>query len=262
MKLALKPLSALLAIPLVFSSGMGIAAATQPSEAPVPEIDYPDTRRGDVVDEMFGQMIADPYRWLETDAKGDRDVAAWVGAQNEVTEDYLATLPGRELFRERLTALLDHEQVSAPDERDGRYFYLRLSGQENQAVLMVRDGVAGDDRVLIDPNAWSEDGTVALAEWAASEDGSSVAYAVQESGSDWRTIKVLDVATGRGARRRCRVGPVHQYQLDRGWVRFFLRPLPPAGRGDGRPSPPCQPRGLFPRHWHAANGRPAGIRDA
>jgi prolyl oligopeptidase len=193
--LPLKPLSALLAIPLVFSSGLGIASATQRSEAPVPEIDYPDTRRGDVVDEMFGETIPDPYRWLENDAKGDRDVAAWVGAQNEVTEDYLATLPGRDIFRERLTALLDHEQVSAPEERDGRYFYLRQTGQENQAVLMVRDGVAGDDRVLIDPNAWSDDGTVALAEWAASEDGSHVAYAVQESGSDWRTIKVLDVET-------------------------------------------------------------------
>lgn len=160
------------------------------------EIDYPETRRGDVVDDLFGEKIPDLYRWLENDARSDDEVAAWVEAQNKVTETYLTSLPGRDIFRERLTALMDQEQVTAPDERGGKYFHLRLSGQENQAVLLVRDGVDGDDRVLIDPNAWSEDGTTALAEWAAADDGSHVAYAVQDGGSDWRTIKVIEVATG------------------------------------------------------------------
>lgn len=194
MKLLLELLPSLLVLPLLLVSG--IASATSQPETVEVELDYPETQRGDVVDVLFGQTIPDPYRWLENDARSDPEVAAWVEAQNEVTEDYLATLPGRDIFRERLTALLDHEQFSVPQERDGRYFYLRQSGRENQAVLMVRDGVAGNDRVLVDPNAWSEDGTLALAEWAASEDGSQVAYAVQESGSDWRTIRVLDVETG------------------------------------------------------------------
>jgi prolyl oligopeptidase len=159
-------------------------------------IDYPETRRGDVVDDLFGERVPDPYRWLENDARSDDDVAAWVAAQNELTETHLASLPGRDIFRERLTALLDHDQVSAPDERGGAYFHTRLSGRQNQAVLLARDGVDGDDRVLIDPNAWSADGTIALGAWAAADDGSLLAYEVQDGGSDWRTINVLDVATG------------------------------------------------------------------
>ncbi|QDR81246.1 hypothetical protein [Sporomusa termitida] len=101
------------------------------------------------------------------------------------------------VFRERLRALFDHERVTAPHKRGGRYFYTRNPGLNNQAALYVRDGAAGADHVLIDPNQWSEDGTTALAEWSASKDGSHVAYAIQEGGTDWRTIRVLDVNTGR-----------------------------------------------------------------
>jgi prolyl oligopeptidase len=157
---------------------------------------YPETRRDDVVDLRFGREIADPYRWLENDVRGDAAVAAWVAAQMAVTDAYLATLPGRELFRERLTALFDYERLTAPDERGGLYFYTRNSGLENQAALYVREGLHGAERVLIDPNTWSQDGTTALAEWSASEDGSLLAYAIQDGGSDWRTIRVLDVKTG------------------------------------------------------------------
>jgi prolyl oligopeptidase len=91
---------------------------------------------------------------------------------------------------------LDHDRVDAPRKRGNQYFYLRHSGLQPQPALWVRDGVDGDERVLIDPNAWSEDGATALAEWAASEDGALVAYAVQDGGTDWRTIRVLDVASG------------------------------------------------------------------
>lgn len=161
------------------------------------EITYPDTRRGDVVEEHFGQTIPDPYRWLENDVRADEEVAAWVAAQNEVTTEYLATLPEREVFHDRLTALFDHDQVSIPLERGGRYFSMRKAGLENQFTLRMRDGVDGKDRILIDPNTWSEDGATALAEWAVSEDGTLVAYGVQEAGADWRTIKVMDVDTGQ-----------------------------------------------------------------
>ena len=145
----------------------------------------------------FGQEIADPYRWLEHDVRTDNEVAEWVRAQNEVTDTYLRTLPGRETFRERLTALFDYERLAAPYERGGHYFYTRNSGLENQSSLYVREGVHGAERVLIDPNTWSEDGATALAEWEPSKDGSLVAYAIQDGGSDWRTIRVLDVVTGQ-----------------------------------------------------------------
>lgn len=116
--------------------------------------------------------------------------------QNAVTDAYLRTLPGRDVFAERLRAMFDHERLTAPYQRDGRLFYTRNSGLENQDSLYVRDGLRGAERLLIDPNTWSEDSATALAEWAVSDDGAHVAYAVQDGGSDWRTIKVLDVNTG------------------------------------------------------------------
>ncbi|WP_283193168.1 prolyl oligopeptidase family serine peptidase [Rhizobium sp. AN80A] len=160
------------------------------------KIDYPTTKRIDVTETYFGQAVSDPYRWLENDIRSDINVAAWVEAQNKATGNYLSTLPGRDVFRQRLTALFDHHQVTAPRKRGDNYFHTRNSGLENQPVLYVREGVSGQDRVLVDPNGWSDDGATALAEWAVSDDGSKLAYAVQDGGTDWRTIRILDTARG------------------------------------------------------------------
>ncbi|WP_434390900.1 prolyl oligopeptidase family serine peptidase [Melittangium boletus] len=157
---------------------------------------YPDTRRTDTVEEHFGTAVVDPYRWLEGDARGHEEVADWVRAQDALARAYLARLPGRDHFRRRLAALLDHARLTAPEKRGERYFFTRNPGLENQAVLLVREGPHGADRVLIDPNQWSDDGATALAEWAVSADGRSLAFATQEAGSDWRTIRVLDVESG------------------------------------------------------------------
>ena len=154
------------------------------------------TRRVDVLDILHGQRIDDPYRWLEADARSDAEVAAWIAAQNAVTNAHLATLPGRAIFRARLEALQNYEKFTIPRERGGRYFSTRNPGLANQATLLVRDSVDGPDRVLIDPNTWSEHGAVALAEWEPSKDGALLAYAVQEDGADWRTIRVVEVASG------------------------------------------------------------------
>lgn len=160
-------------------------------------MNYPPTPRGDVVDDYSGQQVADPYRWLESDIRKDEALSAWVAAQNDLSRAYLAALPGHQVFRERLAALFDHARLTVPEKRGQRYFFTRNSGLDNQAVLFVREGVSGKDRPVIDPNAWSPDGSSALAEWAPSEDGRYVAYAIQDSGSDWRTIRILDVDTGR-----------------------------------------------------------------
>jgi prolyl oligopeptidase len=160
-------------------------------------ITYPETRRVDQADVQFGITVADPYRWLENDVRSDPEVRAWVEAENAVTEAHLAALPAREIFARRLTQLLDYERFGVPVKKGGRYFYARNTGLQNQVVLIVRE--AGEDlagRVLIDPNAWSQDGATALAEWVPSEDGSKVLYAVQDGGSDWRTVRILDVGTG------------------------------------------------------------------
>jgi prolyl oligopeptidase len=162
----------------------------------MPAITYPDTRRTDVVEERFGHRIADPYRWLENDARSDREVATWMAAQDRTARAHLATLPARDAFRARLTGLFDHQRLTVPQKRAEHYFFTRNAGLDNHAVLVVRERLDGTERVLIDPNAWSADGATALAEWSPSEDGALLAYATQEAGSDWRTIRVLDVATG------------------------------------------------------------------
>jgi prolyl oligopeptidase len=157
---------------------------------------YPEIKEVEVIEERFGTAIADPYRWLESDPKADRAVAQWVDAQNRVTSRYMSSLAGRDTFRDRLTALFHHEQLTSPLKRGGDYFFTRKTGLDMQPVLVVRDGENGGERTILDPNQWSEDGTKALAVWAPSEDGKLVAYAIQENGSDWRTIRILDVQSG------------------------------------------------------------------
>ena len=157
---------------------------------------YPETRRVDLVEERFGQQVADPYRWLENDVREDAEVRAWVTAQNQVTDAYLGTLPGRDAFAARLRELIDYERYSLPQEAEGRYVYTYNDGLMNQPVLMLREEPDGEGRVLIDPNQWSDDDTVALAEYDMSPDGRHVVYAVQDGGSDWRTLRALDIDTG------------------------------------------------------------------
>ena len=187
----------LFALPLIAMTPLAPISAQEPALAMPTPLDYPDTRRDDVVDEAFGTKVADPYRWLENDVRTDPEVAEWVAAENKVTDAYLATLPGRDVFAARLKALFDYERFGIPVKKGGRYFYMHNSGLQNQAVLFVRDTLDGQGRVLIDPNGWSADGATALAEWLPSNDGKYLAYSIQDGGSDWRTIRVLNLTTGK-----------------------------------------------------------------
>ena len=159
-------------------------------------IAYPVTRADGTVETLFGEEIADPYRWLENDVRDDAEVEQWVAAQNAVTEAYLDGLPARAAFRDRLTELFDYERVGLPVREGGRYFYQKNDGLQNQPPLYVREGIDGAERQLIDPNGWSGDGATALGEWAPSRDGARLLHAVQDGGSDWRVLRVLDVASG------------------------------------------------------------------
>jgi prolyl oligopeptidase len=181
------------------------SALAQPAAAPTA---YPATARGDVAEEQFGERVADPYRWLENDVRQDPAVRAWVTAQNEVSSRFLGRLPARAAFRARMTEMYDYERFGLPEKAGNHYFYTRNDGLQNQSVLYVRDGLDGTPRVLIDPNGWSRDGATALAEWDPSEDGRHLLYSVQDGGTDWRTVRVLDVATGQPTRDEVR------------WVKF------------------------------------------
>lgn len=164
---------------------------------PRASIVYPVTERQDIVETQFGVAVPDPYRWLENDVREDAKVAAWVAQQNALTDSYLATLPGRAAFQQRLRELFDYERFGIPEKEGSRYFYTRNTGLQNQNVLYVREGLNGTPRMLIDPNGWSKDGATALAEWAPSKDGRRLLYSVQEGGTDWRIVRVLDVDTGK-----------------------------------------------------------------
>jgi prolyl oligopeptidase len=182
---------------LVVGAGLLMGTVLGVGALAADKIAYPPTPAGTVTETKFGVTVADPYRWLENDVRNDKAVADWVAAQNEVTDAYLATLPGRDAIKARMKQLWDFEKFTLPEKEGGRYFFERNSGVQNQYVLYVQDGLTAEPRMLIDPNTWSKDGATALSGWTASPDGKRLAYAIQDGGSDWRTVKALDVESGK-----------------------------------------------------------------
>ena len=153
-------------------------------------LDYPETRKGDQVDEYFGTKIPDPYRWLEDDMSVE--TAAWVQAQNEVTFHYLEQIPFRDQIRERLTGDWNYERLSAPTRHGDYYYFSRNDGLQNHSVIYRSFEPGGDAEVFLDPNTFSEDGTTSLAGLTFTRDGSMAAFMISEGGSDWRKAIVLD----------------------------------------------------------------------
>jgi prolyl oligopeptidase len=123
----------------------------------IPKLTYPETKRGDVVDEYFGTRVPDPYRWLEDD--NSPEVAAWVEAENKVTFGYLDKIPYRAQLKERLTKLLNYPKISAPTRRGDWFFFTKNDGLQNQSVWYVQKGLDGTPEMLLDPNKFSADGT-------------------------------------------------------------------------------------------------------
>jgi prolyl oligopeptidase len=157
-------------------------------------IAYPPARSGSDTDELHGHVIPDPYRWLEdTDSPETR---AWIKAQNAFTESVLAGATSREAIRERLTELWDFPRLGAPSRHGGRWFQWRNTGLQNQPVLFVMTSPADEGRELLDPNGLSPDGTAAVGATSITHDGSLLAYAVSEGGSDWMTWRVREVESG------------------------------------------------------------------
>lgn len=160
-------------------------------------LSYPETKKVEQVEEFFGVKVSDPYRWLENDVRQSSEVADWVKAQNKVSFGYIESLPFRKEIDQRLTELWDYEKYSAPFRRGDKYYFQKNNGLQNQYVLYSMDSLGAEPKELIDPNKWSEDGTVALSGLAFSDDGKHLAYGVQESGSDWRTWRVMEIESGK-----------------------------------------------------------------
>lgn len=158
------------------------------------DIEYPATPRGETVDDYHGTKVADPYRWMED--LDSSDVKAWVQAQNAIAEPWLASIPERDAIIKRMTKIWDYERYTTPYKEGGRYFYKRNDGLQDHYVLYVTDKMDAEGRVLLDPNTFSEDGTVSLSQAVPSPNGELLAYSISDGGSDWRQWRVRNVATG------------------------------------------------------------------
>lgn len=153
---------------------------------------YPETKKVEQIDEYFGTLVEDPYRWLENDTS--TETAEWVAAQNKLTFGYLEKIPFRDKIRDRLEQLWNYEKYSAPF-KEGKYTYFyKNDGLQNQYVL-YREAEGGKSEVFLDPNTFSADGTTSLAGINFTKDGSLCAFQISEGGSDWRKVIILNTET-------------------------------------------------------------------
>jgi prolyl oligopeptidase len=186
---------------------------------------YPEAARLDVTEQIHGQPVSDPYRWLEDPS--DPRTVAWSEAQDDLVHRHLDRLPGKQWFRSRLFDLMRPGLVTAPVVRQGRSFFQRRSGDQEHAVLLVREP-GGSERVLVDPGALSEDGIVTLDAWSPSWDGRRLAYLLSEGGDEESVLRVMEVDTGEvidGPIDRTRYSSVAW--LPGSETFYYVRRLPP-----------------------------------
>ena len=155
----------------------------------------PQTKISPVVDTVHGEIITDPYRWLEDGE--DPDVKKWIEEQNQYTSFWLDRFPQRSSIYKRLEELMSIGYLGTPLVRGDRIFNRKRSGIENQPVLLLRKGLKGSPEMVINPNTWSEDGTIAMDWWVPSDDGSLIAYGASMGGSEKSTLYIRDVSTGK-----------------------------------------------------------------
>ena len=158
------------------------------------KIAYPEAPSDSTTYEVFGTVVADPYRPLENDTAAA--TLAWVKAENEITENYLSQIPFRDKIHARLDTLNRFARRGAPWKgEDGNYYWSANDGSHNQAIIYRAATSDGEGEVFLDPNALSDDGTVALTGIFMSKDGKHTAYTISRSGSDWTEIYVMDTAS-------------------------------------------------------------------
>jgi len=178
-------------------SALLLASAMGAQQQAANTFQYPTTRTVDTVTNYFGTRVADPYRWMEDIETPE--IAAWVKSENGVTMPYLASLPGRDVFQTRITALYNYARTGLPFWEGGRWFYTKNSGLQRQSVWYTRKTLNGPEQVALDPNQLSPDGSIALSGFVPSPGGKWLTYGQSEGGSDWVTYYVRDLATGKNA---------------------------------------------------------------
>ncbi|HEX5742649.1 MAG TPA: S9 family peptidase, partial [Flavobacteriaceae bacterium] len=171
---------------------VGILFTACKKEEPLMTVTYPETKKVDTVDVYFNTKVNDPYRWLEDDRS--EETGAWVKAQNEVTFGYLNAIPFKNELKNRLEQIWNFEKVGSPFKEGNYTYFYKNDGLQNQYVL-YRQKENEKVEVFLDPNTFSNDGTISLGEMDFSNDGSLVAYSISEGGSDWRKIIVLNTET-------------------------------------------------------------------
>jgi prolyl oligopeptidase len=176
-----------------------LSVALAPDDTP---LQYPHTPHGNQVDNYFGTLVRDPFRWLEEDTA--KAVAEWVAQENGVTSSYLEKIPFRAQLKARLEEIFNYPKYSAPMSRRGLTVFSKNDGLQNQSVLYLQHGRDGAPEVLIDPNTLSTDGTVRLAGYSFSRDMRYMAYGLSQGGSDWQDAYVMDVATRKVLPERLR----------------------------------------------------------
>lgn len=180
----------------MFACGSPESVETASNEEVVyeqPEVKYPETKTGEVSEDYFGTMVADPYRWLENDTAAD--TKEWVIQQNEVTYSYLEKIPFRDAFKKRLEEMYNFERMSAPMHKGDHYFYYKNDGLQNQSVIYYKKGIDGKEEVFLDPNKISENGTVSINLISFSGDGKYIAWSKSEAGSDWSELHFTEIET-------------------------------------------------------------------
>jgi prolyl oligopeptidase len=185
----------------------------------------PRTRRENIVDDIHGVRIADPYRWLEADAS--EPVGDWTEQQNARTRAVLDGLPERAGLARRLSELLSVGLLSTPRPIGGRIFHTRREGEQKQSVLYVRDSIDAPDRALVDPNARDAVGLTTLDWYYPSPDARCVAYGLSRGGDEMSTLFVIETATGRALPDRI----PHTQRSTVAWVEggFYYTVHPAAG---------------------------------
>jgi len=174
---------------------LALLASTAAAQQQQAQIEYPAARKVDTVTNYHGTGIPDPYRWMEDIDRPE--VTEWSMAQNRITLPYLASLPARDLFEKRITDLYNYPRSGVPFYEGGRWYYSKNSGLQRQSVYFSRATLDGPETMILDPNALSPDGSIALSGFSPSPDGRWLAYGQSEGGSDWVTWYVRDLTTGR-----------------------------------------------------------------
>jgi len=161
----------------------------------VAQLQYPNTRKTDHVDEYHGMKVSDAYRWLEDD--NSEETKAWVKEQNKITFDYLNKIPYRQEMKKRIEEIYNYPKYSAPFRSNKYYYYYKNDGLQNQSVLYRQKGLDGEPELVLDPNKLSKDGTTQLTRFIPSRDGLYAVWGISKGGSDWQTIFVRDLTSGQ-----------------------------------------------------------------